>query len=474
MRKNNNKVNGFSLAEALITLLIISVVVAMTTVMVGKNRKFKKAGQDENTWTCSIVNGVHTVGGSGANGAALPGTGSSDGNSCTFIPPKGVSQFYVTAIGGGGGGASGSSSSNMAQAKEPNVPISFMPPISGPYYVAVIGGGGGGGGKKRGKAPTQGGGAGGVMAGIVNLKAGTTYRLNVGNGGSGGDKGHSGHSGQESSFVGGDLRLIGKGGGGGYGVFGIGSRKASAYNDDGSQSGQGGGFVGPSGHKGENAPWGDAVAIPPGYVCAARPVAGGSSNCVVPDLNVKLGLSLEDIMHVYGRGGMGTDNKQRGGDGLPGYVKALYSSIFSGEGGRAGMQSYYVYKRNPGETKVVIGKGGKGAQDDNEDGKEGSSSRFGERVIAAGGEGGRKEFKDASIADPNPKVEGGTGGFSPAPKDLAGYDFSDPLGGLAGTNGTVNGLGFNAPGSGGGGGGANAAAYGKGADGADGIVIVTW
>lgn len=445
---------AFSLAEALITLIIICVVVAMTMHMLSKNRKFKKKTQEQSTWACTIdpVTGAHTV------ITDDPTTGETDGTSCTFIPPKNVSEFTVLAIGGGGGGASGSSSSYMAQTREGF--LNFVPPISGKYYILVVGGGGGGGGKNCGDDAAQGGGSGGVTAGAYDLKGGTTYTLTAGAGGAGGKKAKSGGHGTDSSFVGGGLSLVGGGGHPGYGKY----KKFLGCNK-GAGDGKGGTYSGGSGSRGEDAPYG-GYGHAPGYVC--RDV---SRACLIDGLADKIGPSVQDI----GRGGLGAQGPTSGGEGMSGLVKAVYSPIYSGEGGKAGMQAFYTYKRSPGETKVVIGKGGKGANVDNKDGQSGEASRFGERVIAAGGAGGYKEFKNGSLDDPTPKVEGGNGGSSPAPKNLEGYDFtSEPLGGLVSGNNLIDGLTINAPGSGGGGGGANGSGWGKGGDGANGLVLITW
>ena len=446
---------GFSLAEALITLLIICIVVAMTMHMLSKNRKFKKKTGEQTTWACTIdpATGKHIV------ISDDPATGETDGSSCTFIPPKNVSEFTVLAIGGGGGGASGSSSTYMAQTRDGF--INFVPPITGDYYIIVVGGGGGGGGKNCGDDAAQGGGSGGVVAGVFQLKGATTYTLTAGKGGTGGKRAKTGGEGEQSSFTGGGLNLIAGGGKGGYGKY----KKGLFRCNKGYGEGKGGTYSGGPGSNGEDAPYG-GYGYAPGYVC--RDV---NRQCLVAGLADRIGPSVQDI----GKGGLGAQGHTSGGEGLPGFVKAVYNPIYSGEGGRSGMQAYYTYKRSPGKTKVVIGKGGKGATLENADGLAGEASRFGDRVIAAGGAGGYKEYKNGSLDDPTPKVEGGDGGSSPAPRTLKDYDFStEPFGGLTAGNSSLDGLTINAPGAGGGGGGANGSGWGKGGDGANGLVLITW
>lgn len=87
------------MAEALLTLLIISIVVALSTSMIAKKNKKLQANNMTHYWYCTREStaGSHTQ---GSNYSPTPGSVSSNG--CTFNPPPGVNKFNVTVIGGGG------------------------------------------------------------------------------------------------------------------------------------------------------------------------------------------------------------------------------------------------------------------------------------------------------------------------------------------------------------------------------------
>jgi type II secretory pathway pseudopilin PulG len=482
---------AFSLAEALMTLLILCIVVALSVPFLSKSKKYQKKNNHDNQWSCTLnAAGKHVT----TTKIHDPVTNvdntktSTSGDYCEFDPPQNVNKFYVTAIGGGGGGASGSTDSNMTKTKDGYA--YFVPPISGKYYVIVIGAGGGGGARNCGRgteAAAGGGGSGAAIAGSIELKADTTYTLYAGQGGKAGTNGHSGKAGEQSFFKGitpsgQEFVLTAGGGEGGLSKFqGVLACSESSARGTGGLANIGGGRL--------YAPPGLTVrggrdclrrylnnkeAYGGGCICCR---AGGaySTGCMFYGLENQIGDGILENAIPIGKGGDGAmHNARRGFDGGNGFVKVVYSSIFGGEGGKAGMQSYYIYQRSPGKTKVFIGQGGKGATGSNENGKPGMASRFGDRVIAAGGEGGRKEFTNASLDDANPQAPGGDGGASPAPRDLAGFTFADAFGGFSGTNAAAAGLNGSSPGSGGGGGGANASGSGKGGDGLTGIVLVEW
>ena len=100
------KKDGFTLAEALVALLIASLLIAaMIPVLTKKHRKVETHGK----WECTYNNG-NTVSRTYTNG--IPGEW--ENSSCTFSPPAGAENFRVTVVGGGGGGAMRSSDYSTA------------------------------------------------------------------------------------------------------------------------------------------------------------------------------------------------------------------------------------------------------------------------------------------------------------------------------------------------------------------------
>lgn len=449
-------ISGFSLAEALITLLIISIIVVTSTVMLAKNKRTEKKGYEQNKWICRLdESGTHKV------ESGVAGTGDGHGSYCEFIPPRNVSQFNVTVVGGGGGGASGTASSNSRVLTSGT--SNFIPPVTGNYYIVLVGGGGGGGGKNCGKDSSQGGGSGGVIVHQAELRSDTTYVMTVGEGAGGSDGSHSGKTGNTSSFIGGNLALYANGGKGGYAKNrGWGCKKRGGR-------GEGGTYSGGTGYNGRPSTGSESHATAPGYVCTS------SGSCLG---NIERFLGTQYSSYLLGRGGAGVPYKTdgKGAAGNRGIVMVVYSPVFSGEGGHSGSQSFFVYKRNPGKTKVIVGKGGKGAQLENMGGERGIASRFGERVIADGGDAGLPKYDTAALTGENTTAKGGNGG--PTPVQATGIieiasQFA--LGGFNVGNNVADGLkAKDIPGGGGGGGGATSGSWGKGGDGGDGIVIVTW
>ena len=156
------KYTGFSLAETLITLLIVAIV-AIASVPVITKKKATPA-EPSGTWMCTLNSqGQHVVWETGDKNMNDADQWKTTGkNYCEFSVPKGARNFAITAIGGGGGGAGAGVESKVWT-------TSFNVPYAGRYKMAAIGAGGNGAkgppdaasGIPLGNVP-GGGGAGGV------------------------------------------------------------------------------------------------------------------------------------------------------------------------------------------------------------------------------------------------------------------------------------------------------------------------
>ncbi len=440
---------AFTLAEALLTLLIISIVVALSTSVVAKVNKKLKANNMTHYWYCtrSSFDGEHV---SGTN--FDPSPGSHGANGCLFTPPKGAHKFNVTVIGGGGGGASGYSLLDNVQVFTRGK-YTFRPHTSGQYYMILVGGGGGGGGHnwKCGNGD-QGGRSGALIADYFELTKNTNYTLEVGEHGSGASGSHSGGSADSTTFSGGSLELVAGGGGGG---------RRRTPNFPWGCSNKGGGDPGKYSPRTVNGQ--------DGYKDGGR--YGGYilyDQFMEKYRNLEIANKLPSGYKNAGCGGRGLQSD--GTDGCDGIALIQILWVYGGGGGQPGSVSFAQIKNPPEETLVVAGKGGKGAATMDTDGGSGTASRFGTKVLAAGGEGGNSR----ALAKNEFIIDGENGYKSMIPTNLvAEYTVSEIAAG-----GTYNTPGADAstPGAGGGGGGSNGQTgeWAAGGNGAPGIVIVVW
>lgn len=140
--------NGFSLAEALITLLVVCVItIASVPVITKKHRA--KFNLPHGVYAC-YWNGDNLVAKYSINGKDSDGKvvyDSEEGRyACEFNPPTGAKNFVATIVGGGGGGAGAGavvSSSSKIYTEPGN--YTYTTPDSGLYKMLAVGGGGGGG-----------------------------------------------------------------------------------------------------------------------------------------------------------------------------------------------------------------------------------------------------------------------------------------------------------------------------------------
>ena len=204
---------GFSLAEALITLLIVCLI-TLASIPILTKKKRNLAASEHGTYICTLNSNndyvefnskSDTVNKNNPDEWRVVGNTSyqdtityigEDGlpktkvrNRCKFKPPSGARNFNVTVVGGGGGGhdasveyiehlKSYSSGSYVANSN-----------ISDYYDLILVSGGGGGGGSPRdwnnGSAGWGGGGGAGGVVKIAGMKLtkGASYAYNIGWGG---------------------------------------------------------------------------------------------------------------------------------------------------------------------------------------------------------------------------------------------------------------------------------------------------
>ena len=444
---------AFTLAEALLTLLIISIVVALSTSMIAKKNKKLQANNMTHYWYCTREStaGSHTQ---GSNYSPTPGSVSSNG--CTFNPPPGVNKFNVTVIGGGGGGASGYATLDPEQIYSPGT-YSFSPSSNAKYYIILVGGGGGGGGKRPACARygDQGGRSGALIADYFDLNKNNTYEVVVGQAGAGASGTHTGGQAGDTTFKGGDLDLFAGGGGGG-------SRRPMLVVKCKNKGGGSPGSFSPNtvyGKNGNGTPSRDGA-----YILFNQDMS--AQNSETADIAAKLPESYKSA----GAGGMGDRTYGHSGQNGVAYIQRV--SIYGGGGGQSGNSSFYQFKKSPGQTLVTIGKGGYGATTIDTNGENGGASRFGNKVIASGGLGGIT--RSASASGTSYDVTGENGYRSLMPLNIADEFTTSTIA----QGGTATTAGENAvtPGAGGGGGGSNGqtAEWSAGGNGAPGIVLISW
>ena len=222
-----NKKDGFSLAEALITLLIVCLIVLASVPVLTKKRR-TMTSQSHGSFACYWVHegdnsrlvGKYYINGVTSDGSITADTGENR-NGCVFNPPANAKNFVVTVVGGGGGGAAGFYKDFREVFYQGS--RSFTVPANGYYNAIVIGGGGGGGGSKGGCSDPDCGG-GGSSAGIAGFKnqmfnKNDTLSFEIGGGGNRGDGDREmGKTGGASKiFLNGQQAVYAGGGGAGYG-----------------------------------------------------------------------------------------------------------------------------------------------------------------------------------------------------------------------------------------------------------------
>lgn len=107
MKKFKKQVSGFSLAEALVVLLIVSIIIAVTAPMISKRKRTLQENAIHGKWACKYIDGVlHSATAPNVDAELPPDNEWETG--CKFPSvAKNVKYLWVEVYGGGGGGARG-------------------------------------------------------------------------------------------------------------------------------------------------------------------------------------------------------------------------------------------------------------------------------------------------------------------------------------------------------------------------------
>lgn len=518
MEINKQKVTNFlafTLAEVLITMIIITLMTLASIPVIKKSKEFRETAKETHSWYATYDKDNKLVvveDGNVKTGADYIG-GSGDNQYAKFTPPKGVSKFNVTVIGGGGGGAAGETGVGSSRIYFPDTEDrTFTPVKTQEYQIIAIGGGGGGGGGGAAAGAGGGGYSGGVVIARATLEKNKTYAVLVGAGGGGG------HTDSVLGVIGGfltglittpinstlgffgaekvgrlyqDMLMLAqpssKWDGGGHGV-------SSMISGEGLEIEAGGGCGGAFRYWGTECKW--FVCYPKkkwsggcdggyenkcdGASCITNwaPQRRNPSNdfhsggvvCESADkcYPTNLAGNLEGDVSGYGNGGHRGGSSREGKPGADGYIQIRETPVYGGGGGQAGNVSLYTFNRSPVDEKsgkeyieVYIGKGGAGATEKGAKGTDGQFSRFGTRIIADGGKGGVPRVNSMETATSDYKVKGENGASTAIPKSLIqkiGITANTLIGGLnSGNENNIDGQGFGTnqatPGAGGAGGG---------------------
>ena len=191
---------GFSLAEALVTLLIVCLITLASIPVLTKKKRTVAHGAS-GKYMCTVLPAyVYKKKNIFSKGEASieykyvyynsqapvgdinnPSTWAvADGDHCKFVPPLNAKNFGVTLIGGGGAGGNGVS--KLTPVLNYNIPT-YRSTEESVYNITMVGGGaGGGGGSNQSGVAGSGGGGGGFIMGEVVLPAGNLYSFEIGDG----------------------------------------------------------------------------------------------------------------------------------------------------------------------------------------------------------------------------------------------------------------------------------------------------
>ena len=132
MRNHTKK--AFSIAEVLVTMMVVSMGVLMVAPVLTRKKVNADAQYEGGSWTCTLDQNGRAV--------ASDGSVSDDGTSCIFRPTGGAREYTVYVIGGGGGGAAGGDGNFKVSSYGQLVTAEV--PETADYNYLLVGGGGGG------------------------------------------------------------------------------------------------------------------------------------------------------------------------------------------------------------------------------------------------------------------------------------------------------------------------------------------
>lgn len=467
------RIRAFSLAEVLVTMLILMIVTLVSAPVITKKRI--KNERPHGVWECKLDANMRHV--STTTIEKQPVITSLPGDFCTFGPQVNAERYSVNVIGGGGGGASGTTFS--VDAASYGNSVGYKVAADGQYDVLVVGGGGGGSAKLR-SMGNRGGGAGGVLVKKnYNLRKGDYCVLEAGIGGVAGGSPDVTNTGTDSEeeiqhcrrSIFSTWRPICEGKDGKsstFYVFSSNSELKASGGIGGKQSG--------------NAANGEP------YVCTSQRSNGAlggkifnGGNCA----DARDFLKANNLAAAnFGAGGSGASSSSA----YPGYngvVMLISSSFHSGGGGSRGATSYMTLEKIKDPIKVTVGQGGAGAITEDTNGEQGQNSSFGSYITSKGGAGGEIQFQSSAVK--GGFLSGENGAISPYGGSLSGGASTSHMNGyndMDVANGVVVG-GATTFGAGGGGGAARsrfscnvsngyAGCWGKGGRGMPGFVRVEW
>lgn len=513
--KKNQRFCAFSLAEALITLLIVCLITLASVPVLTKRHRNKmlsvnkESTNEHGKYLCYLKNGVYNYH-SEINGETKDGTLKTD--YCEFEPPKDARDYTIMVIGGGGGGGA---SYVVDDLKTFTSSGSYKIPEDGEYHFMLIGGGGGtsdynslSGMSWKAYEPQAY--SGGVIIKQLKFKKGDNLDIKIGKGGFPITTKYpilpenivQGTAGGASVLKVGNTTYTATGGGVSFAkVTDSGIKKYwYGYSDHGMPNGSDDStcvYAMPDYTKANLAlgfehyvdldrllpkttlPPPGSSSLPatedyrdrPNYFDFCPDIHYIDEDQVCKNTDRNCGYKCIDALDSM----MALDGK-----GADGYFSILSKESYCGEGGNASsVNSYGKYKLD-GKIQIKVGKGGTGSSDYSRPGEDGKFSKFGNIYVSPGGSGG-KSTTSCSIKDD--AILGHDGQASAYVKDTnaVGACGANNQCTMADGNGKsyLNSAGMHGSdalsyGSGGGGGGYLVEEYGVGGNGADGMVYVEW
>ena len=458
---------GFSLAEALMALLVVSLItIATIPVITKKKRSLENIPHGQ--WTCEIdEDGMHS---SYSQDAPTPVV---NADHCEFTPPPRAKNFIIKAVGGGGGGGAGYSNLVMealypGQSKR----IDFL--ANNQYDIVLVGGGGGDGGNggdtNFGNIVFAGGGTGGMAIQYDGTGSACVAR-NLG--AMMFDKNCRGSDWQNYEKC---VRYTGYGCSGKY-----------SYSDP-SGSLKITNVKSVNGQDGTRTSAGMKTSYYSSVISEKMLMASNSyPYSTIGNTSYNLARMKENVMGMSGGGGQG---KNSGGTaGVGGYAAVKSDILSGGKAGQAARLMLYPAASINERLIIKLGKGGTGGKNiftsstrSMTQPTDGTDTVVGNLFRAPGGEAGKNQAIEPDIASAS-YVAGEDGAVSGiSANEVVSYGGRSVDGATAESS---NAPGTTAAGGGGGGGGAKrSTAYGTssynhtysgdGADGGNGKVIIKW
>lgn len=448
MHKFINKLPAFSLAETLITLLIVTVLAMVSVPMLTKKKSDAKAANVHGKWVC-VLQGSQHVAKTTVNGST---TSVSNASQCIFTPPVNSKDYVVKVIGGGGGGAAGSQP--IVQIFNGNT--TYTIPESGQYIVAVVGGGGTGGTvwdgicKTYEETKTGGGGSGGYVLQTIPLRKDARCSISVGSRGAVNERAPG------SSFSCSGYNFTAEGGQSG--------RSKTKWHHDGGASHSDYDYCDWTRDNGVNNGGGGSPSGSAGSLCSKySPCGGRISNSRLNKYTTGISSSGN-----YGNGG---DPSLRGNNGV---VSMTRTDVGSGGAGGAGATVVRGFPKLS-ITTVRLGRGGDAGTSNRASGTMGGTTTFGTILTAVGGSGG-----EPNVSTVTESTAKGQNAMTPeittassAARSYGGFTQNNS-GSENATKADYNLSTGAGSGSGGSGGGASMDVWGRGAVGNPGSVIIEW